>query len=589
MAIRVAALDRIFLVETSGIALEPLLPFLLEVEMINEFQLKFGTGPDVPSIPIPVTPITIFVGPNNSGKSKVLSEILRFSQAGNAHHSDVILEKLSFGGFSPDEAGAELARLESPHAPNDNRYPGNIIIQSSRGGRHYVDVQQLSAVFRNPSSNPEAFANSFLKHFVIKLDGPSRVGIVSEQPAGDLQKRPENTLQAVFGSHEKRTEIRRIIHDAFGMYFVVDPTKLGSLRIRFSVQAPSDDMEERNIHAAGVAFHSQATLIDTTSDGVKAFTGIVLELTSGDQRVLLIDEPEAFLHPSLATKLGYEVAHAAKNGNKRIFASTHSPQFVMGCIQSGVPINIVRLTYRSGVPTARLLPSDEILQLMRNPLLRSTGVLNGLFYEHVVVTESDADRAFYQEINERLLRFRPDWGIPNCLFLNSQGKHTLQTIMQPLRKLGIPAASVVDVDVLKDSGAQWAGILSGANIPQTSRDSLAALRTAVKKAIDDTGKNMKRDGGISILGDDPKQAAESLFKQMSEYGLFVVPSGELESWLKQLGARGHGPLWLIDIFTRMGENSASPDYVRPSSGDVWEFISRVKDWLLDANRLGIPA
>jgi hypothetical protein len=94
------------------------------------------------------------------------------------------------------------------------------------------------------------------------------------------------------------------------------------------------------------------------------------------------------------------------------------------------------------------------LELMRNPLLRSTGVLNGLFYEHVIVTESDADRAFYQEINERLLRFRPEWGVPNCLFLNSQGKHTLQTIMRPLRKLGIPAAGIVDVDVLKDTGVQ---------------------------------------------------------------------------------------------------------------------------------------
>ncbi len=181
----------------------------------------------------------------------------------------------------------------------------------------------------------------------------------------------------------------------------------------------------------------------------------------------------------------------------------------MGCIQSGAPINIIRLTYRAGVPTARVLPSAEILELMRNPLLRSIGVLNGLFYEHVIVTELDADRAFYQEINERLLRYKPEWGVPNCLFLNSQGKHTLQTIMRPLRKLGIPAAGIVDVDVLKDSGAQWSGILDGANIPQTSRQSFAALRTAIRAAIDATNLNIKRDGGISVLNGDPREAAES--------------------------------------------------------------------------------
>src|SRR5207247_11230495 len=188
-------------------------------------------------------------------------------------------------------------------------------------------------------------------------------------------------------------------------------------RIRLSPRAPANDLEERGIHADAVRFHASAQLIDQASDGVKAFTGIVTELVAGDPLVLLIDEPEAFLHPALASKLGYEVSRAAVQSDKRVFASTHSPAFVMGCIQSGAPINIVRLTYRSGVATARVLPSSEILELMRHPLLRSTGVLSGLFYEFVVVTESDADRAFYQEVNERLLSFKPDSGIPNCLFI----------------------------------------------------------------------------------------------------------------------------------------------------------------------------
>ena len=112
----------------------------------------------------------------------------------------------------------------------------------------------------------------------------------------------------------------------------------------------------------------------------------------------------------------------------------------MGCLQSGVPVTIVRLTYHLDVPTARLLEASEIVRLMRNPLLRSTGVLNALFYESVVVTEADTDRAFYQEINERLQVGKPTWGIPNCLFLNAQNKQTIPTIVGPLRNLGIAAA-----------------------------------------------------------------------------------------------------------------------------------------------------
>ena len=89
---------------------------------------------------------------------------------------------------------------------------------------------------------------------------------------------------------------------------------------------------------------------------------------------------------------------------------------------------------------------------MRNTLLRSAKILDGLFYDYVIVTEADADRAFYQEINERLLRFMPDLGIPNCLFVNWQGKQTEKTIIRPLRELGIPTVGIVDIDLIKDGG-----------------------------------------------------------------------------------------------------------------------------------------
>jgi hypothetical protein len=273
----------------------------------------------------------------------------------------------------------------------------------------------------------------------------------------------------------------------------------------------------------------------------------------------------------LSFKLGKEIAFSSLGSEKRLFVSTHSPNFVMGCIQSGAPINIVRLTYRSEVATARVLSNTDILRLMRNPLLRSTGVLGGLFYEFVIVTESDADRAFYQEINERLLRHKPELGIPNCLFLNAQNKQTVQIIIKPLRELGIPAVGIVDVDILKDGGRDWTNFLKGGFVPELEHQSLGGLRNAVKQKIDETGKEMKRNGGVDILSGSDKEAANNLFDKLAEYGLFVVRKGELESWLSSLGATGHGPSWLIDIFEKMGEDPESQDYLKPSDDDVWLF------------------
>jgi hypothetical protein len=59
---------------------------------------------------------------------------------------------------------------------------------------------------------------------------------------------------------------------------------------------------------------------------------------------------------------------------------------------------------------------------------------------------------------------------------------------------------------------------------------------------------MKRDGGLDLLLGSDKEAAYNVLERLSEYGLFAVPRGELESWLRSLGASGKGPDWRIDVF-----------------------------------------
>jgi hypothetical protein len=555
--------------------------------MIKTLHLQFGHGPGQPKESFDVGAVTIFVGPNNSGKSKVLTEIEQFCRAGMKHSPFVVLEAATFSGLSENDAQIAINKITEQPNPGEHVSGENIIV-GSKNGRHQVHKANLYKYVQNPSENSNGFCQWFLTHSTLFLDGSGRVSLVNDQPAGNLQAPPRTSLQFLFRDDKKRREVRRIVSEAFGSFVVVDPTHLGTLKVRWSPTAPASDLEERGIHAEAVAFHSKAQQIHEVSDGVKAFTGIILELVAGDPRVVIIDEPEAFLHPSLAFKLGHELSLAAVAADKKVFVSTHSPSFVMGCIQSGAPINIVRLTYRQTVPTARILPSGEILKLMRNPLLRSTGVISGLFYEFVVVTESDADRAFYQEINERLLRFMPQWGIPNCLFINAQNKQTVKTIVEPLRRLGIPTVGIVDIDVVKEGGVVWSSLLEAANIPSLAQGALSTMRVSVKAAMIGTGKDMKRDGGLAILQEGDREAAKSLLDQLATYGIFVVPGGELESWLKPLGATSHGPAWLTGIFEKMGEDPSTEGYLKPADGDVWKFISLLRVWLVDANRKGIP-
>lgn len=555
--------------------------------MIKKLKIKFGSSQVKPPLQTDTTPITVFVGPNNSGKSKVLMEIEAFCKNGTPNATNVIIDDLEFNQPTDPESEINSHTLTPRH--NEFISPGHILFGKDNT-RHNINKNQLVAFFSNVSSHRQHYCAYYVAFNTIRIDGGSRINLIKEQDAGDLQSHPVNSLQVLFRNNAKREEVRRILYDAFKKYFVIDPTKSGKLRIRLSEVAPENEIQERGIHDAAVEFHKKALDITFASDGVKAFTGIITTIIAGDPKVILIDEPEAFLHPSLASNLGKEVSNSVNGISKNLFVSTHSANFLMGCIQSGTPLNIIRLTYSNNVPTARILPSEKVLKLMRHPLLRSTGVLNGLFYEYVIVTEADADRAFYQEINDRLLAFEPAKGIPNCLFLNAQNKQTIHEIMKPLREMGIPCAAIVDVDVVKEGGTVWSNLLKSGFIPELTINSTATTRANIKSRFEAKHPiNFKTHGGVDVLDQADREACNNLFDQLDEYGIFAVRKGELESWLKSLGATAsHSPEWLIEIFEKLGEDPTSVQYIRPSSGDVWDFIAKIKSWFTNPNRKGNP-
>lgn len=553
--------------------------------MIKSIELKFGALTGAPHLMINDPSVTIFVGPNNSGKSRALIEIEQFCQEGRINTSNKILGNAKFSAGGEQFARDEANRLQAPLLPGETLASDYIPI-SILGNRQHLPKNQFLSALKNPNEAPHIFAQWYLRFQTLSLNGATRINLVNHQTRGNLLN-PTSSFQHIFTDDIKRAHLREIVFDAFHLYFTLDASNGDQLGIRLSSEAPKHN--ERALTDDVLTYLKSATPIEEFSDGVKAFTGIMTSLIAGEPHIVLIDEPEAFLHPSLAFKLGKEVARAVLSAGKKLFAATHSRQFVMGAIQSGAPVNIVRLTYRENVGTARLLPNDQVTTLMRNPLLRSVGVMSGLFYENVVVTEADADRAFYQEINERLLATDPSRGIPNALFLNAQNKQTIPSIVAPLRRLGIAAASVADIDVLRDGGREWTKHLAAVSVPSSEHQPLSLSRNAIWTLLEQTGKNPKRDGGITLLQKEDREAANNLMDRLQEYGMFVVRGGEIEAWLSNLNVSRDKHVWLTSIFEKMGEIPSSPDYVNPANGDVWEFVESMRKWFVNSNRKGIPS
>jgi len=43
----------------------------------------------------------------------------------------------------------------------------------------------------------------------------------------------------------------------------------------------------------------------------------------------------------------------------------------------------------------------------------------------------------------------------------------------------------------------------------------------------------------------------------------------------------------MEKFNSLGSNPNSPDYIKPSDNDVWEFLSHIKKWIDNPEKLGL--
>lgn len=547
--------------------------------LIDEVRLRLGAGHGSPPLVLDKPAVTIFVGPNNSGKSLVLREIADFSSRGNTQR--LILDHIKFRGHSSEEIDDVLDKWT-----DNNLNQGEISYEDHAylkvgNWRNLVNLSSFRSFMQDPSADLNGFAEKYAAHHTLILDGPSRIGLTTDQPRGNL-KDPQSAFAKLLTDDARRQLLRNSLFDAFGLYLGMDISEDASIHLRYGNTVPPS---ERTVEDSTLEWMRRARPIQQWSDGMKAFTGMLLVLRAGDPKIVIIDEPEAFLHPTLAYKLGREIAQTASQGDKQVFVSTHSSQFLMGAIQSGVKVNVVRLTYQQGSATARMLSNDDIRIMMQEPLLRSANALSGVFYEGVVVTEADADRAFYQEINERLLVEEPSRGSPNTLFLNANGKDSVNKIVGPLRALGIPVAAILDIDALNPE-TNFSVLLEAVHYPKP-HDAIKLERAAVWSDLVSTEKNPKQCGGLALLSGAAKEKAENLFDRLDQYGLFVLRHGEVEHWLPKLHVT-RSKRWLRNIFETLGSDPSALGYVNPGIDDVWAFIDKVAFWINDRTRRGIP-
>ncbi|KTE17058.1 hypothetical protein ATE71_03480 [Sphingopyxis sp. H115] len=301
-------------------------------------------------------------------------------------------------------------------------------------------------------------------------------------------------------------------------------------------------------------------------DGVRAFCGVVTAAATTDRSIVLIDEPEAFLHPPQALLMGRALARLNKIG-AQVFVATHSAEVLRGIIGETRDVQILRLTQTDSGFHSRLIQSSDLEEITKDSLLSSARVLDGLFYRGVVIAESDSDVAIYRRVLEQI----DESG--SIHFLNAYGKSAAIKMTDPYRNMGTGHAVIVDFDILRDGsefrrlvealGGAWSSYegdyqrlmddieaadrpedrLAAADIAiqemlaivrsdRLPRDRFNALRYPLRSVKDKASawSELKRLGreGLTLGG---RALFDNIEAECARIGLFIVPCGEREAWL----------------------------------------------------------
>ena len=559
------------------------------MKLIKKISLKFGAGEGLESLHLEPSGITLFVGPNNSGKSLILREIEKFC----ATHNKVSNHVLSDIEFALPQKEVVLKDLESKRTePNkDENVPdGSIVVHriNTYQGLKQREIVPLSQISHwMDSSNIGALTRYYISLLTVRLDGATRTTLLNPANRGDLLVSPTNILSALWVDSKSRKKIRDLTKEAFGTFFTIDALNGAQLRARLAKRAPTDESEEQSLDQRSRDYHKESIEITEASDGVKAFTGMISTILGQNCKIPLIDEPEAFLHPPLAKRLGKELAENSATRDACAFIATHSADFLMGCVAGSPEVNIIRLTYKGGKPTARLLKHERLQEIIKSPLMRSTGVLSALFHEGAVVCEGDSDRALYQEINDRIASIEKN-NYSEALFINAHSKQSTSKIAGPLREMGIPAAVIVDFDILKKN-EEFRNILNELNIPSTLVSGWCQQKALISQHCIDNNIDWKKRGLLDVKDKDINLSLNTLLKSLSEFGIFVVPNGELESWLTNIGVEptNNKKYWLLNVFDKLGGDPDSAGYISPSNNDIWEFVRNIATWINNPSRNGV--
>lgn len=544
--------------------------------------------------------INVIVGPNNSGKSRLLKE-LRDYLAGD--HQDLkILKNVEFpypDSFEEinDSYDIESKMVQDPYGNwmlkvYTNKPNQSLDMTASLESYFTRNVNAIGGNWKDTLTNviyqndDASFLNSFGDLFYQYIGTEERLTICKKQRNYGMDSNSSNYLSSFKYNDELLRSLADKVQKLFKKDIYLDAQTLGD-RLLFRVGENFDNVRNKPISNKSEArslFAEDA--LDNQGDGLKSFVSTFLSLNYGNNDVLLLDEPEAFLHPPLARQLG-EMIGESQNESKTVFVATHSVEILKGILSKCKNVSVIRITQPEPHKNEIKLVNQDVLNtILQNPLLRVSRVLEGVFCDRVIITEAESDELVYQELIEKIF---PESGL---FFAHGQNKQTLATIARLYQKIGVKHEIITDFDVLRktDELSQFLRLMPITEREQQKFESHATkLREIINNSVPQKGIEKERlkaiqkekrnqvyhREGIYFFDKKEQKLIINSLNELSSFHLHILPTGELETILIDFGIKyQEKSKWIIsaiDIISKIEKFE--------STSMLYQFLDKVVNGL----------
>ncbi|MFJ4268400.1 ATP-dependent nuclease [Paenarthrobacter nicotinovorans] len=544
---------------------------------IRAFTLKSGDR-----VEMDAPGVTVIAGANNCGKSSLLSELSTELVSPGQGQNKIVgtVERLRKGSRN-DVADwlAKHARVMGEAGPNPSF--------------ERLGVSVPVRLFQSQYGQTGDWRD-FISHFFVRYLAAGDRETRNSTRKEPVTAPPRDPLQSLGDSKELMDELNAITYKILKQRLVLDDLnyttllRVGSMTVPYPAryEDPTDYQAEME----------SLPPLSAQGDGMRSLLNILIPLVTATYPVLIIDEPEAFLHPPQAFALGQELGRIASAKKVQVILATHDRHLLAGLVNADAPLSVVRLVRSAdNTSNAYQLRSEDLRAIMKDPVLKYSHVLDGLFHEVVVLAEAERDCRFYEaalDAYEGPAAATEEAGLPipvtEVLFIPTSGTSTMPRVARALRSLNVPVVVCADLDILDNDavlknilgslGGTWgelaedwktvvAPLKSGSSV-----ETLAAMSIRVSAVFDRIlkenplaiydGENRKAVSEALKLQSRPWDAVKHhgvrelmylnvgnttavtrLLSGLADQGVVVVHDGELESFGHHLGVP-KGKNWL---------------------------------------------